>query len=226
MDRYINGIHCPFLWQNQTSKRDLCLNCTICNKLKMDYKTPICISLDLCCLESYLLPFQIVSTSYLRRVLVLEIKIFKIPFHACSISWFLHFKTFFGIFKLFKIFKIMDYCKKTQMLIYLMICLQTFLTYTFVFTFSKGCILVTFSGKIDLLYSIYICSLNSPCEQWHEDWQLTKVIKGRTKLTGLAGTEHASLKVFRTSFSPAQPQTSRQIYRQDCSDLGFGRNCL
>lgn len=49
--------------------------------------------------------------------------------------------------------------------------------------------------------------------------------RGRTKPIGLAGTEPASLRVISTSFSPAQPQTWRQIYRQDYSDLDFGRNC-
>ena len=46
---------------------------------KMDYRMPIYVSLDLCCFESYLLSFQIFS-SYLRRVKVLETKMFKIPF--------------------------------------------------------------------------------------------------------------------------------------------------
>jgi len=46
------------------------------------------------CLESYPLPFQTVSTSYLRRVLVPEIKMLTILFPACSISSFSYFKTF------------------------------------------------------------------------------------------------------------------------------------
>lgn len=38
--------------------------------------------------------FQTVSTSYLRRVLVPEIKMLTILFPPCSISRFLYFKTF------------------------------------------------------------------------------------------------------------------------------------
>ena len=102
----INCIYCtrPYLWQNRDAKKIYAIivpDRTGENGLQNAH----IFFLDLCCFETCLLLLQIFS-SYLRRVLVLKSKIFKIPFPACSSSWFLYMETSW-IFESFKIFKIM-----------------------------------------------------------------------------------------------------------------------